>query len=143
MSETSGQLYTLGYSGWKLDALVTKVQDLDAALMDIRYSPNSRQPQWRMRELAAFFGARYVHVPALGNINYRGGAMKISDYAAGRRIAQRYLAEGHNVVLLCVCAQVAQCHRLYVATRLEEDLGLDPAVHLQPTRPDNRQERLL
>ena len=138
----AGGLFTLGYSGWKVEELMRVVVSFNALLLDIRYSPNSRQPQWRRRELAAHFGERYVHVQALGNVNYRGGEMLISDYDAGKRLVQSFLAAGRNVILMCACARVAQCHRLYVATRLEADLGLGPTEHLQPPT-DPRQQRLL
>jgi uncharacterized protein (DUF488 family) len=132
MSKMSGRLYTVGYAGWTLEQLTRMVEELHALLLDIRYSPNSRQPQWRRRELAVHFGERYVHVQALGNVNYRGGEMLISDYDAGKRLVQEYLAAGRNTILMCACARVAQCHRLSVAARLEADLGLGPTEHLQP-----------
>jgi uncharacterized protein (DUF488 family) len=138
----SGRLYTVGYATWTLDALTRQIEGLHALLLDIRYSPNSRQPQWRRRALAAHFGERYVHVQALGNVNYRGGEMLISDYDAGKPLVQSFLAAGRNVILMCACARVAQCHRHSVAHRLEEDLGLGPTEHLQPPT-DPRQQRLL
>jgi uncharacterized protein (DUF488 family) len=142
MSKMSGRLFTVGYAGWTLEQLAHQVQELHALLLDIRFSPESRQPRWRRQNLAAHFGERYVHVQALGNINYRGGDMVVSDYGAGKRVVRRYLAAGRNVILMCACARVAQCHRLYVATRLEADLGLGPTEHLQPPT-DPRQQRLL
>ena len=68
--------------------------------------------------------------------------MQIYDYEAGKLLVQGYLLSGRNLILLCTCARVAQCHRLYVATRLEADLGLGPTEHLQPPT-DPRQQRLL
>jgi uncharacterized protein (DUF488 family) len=141
MSKMSGRLYTVGYATWTLDALTRQIEELNALLLDIRYSPFSRQPQWRKRNLVAHFGERYVHVQALGNVNYKGGQMLISDYDAGKRLVQSFLAAS-NAILMCACARVAQCHRLYVATRLEADLGLGPTEHLQPPT-DPRQQRLL
>src|SRR5215510_2609490 len=98
MSKTRGKLFTLGYSGWTLEQLARQVQELGALLLDIRYSPNSRQPQWRRQNLAATFPDRYVHVQALGNVNYRSGEMAISDYTAGKRLVQGYLSTGCNVI---------------------------------------------
>jgi uncharacterized protein (DUF488 family) len=126
------QLYTLGYHGWTLRKVVEMVAMHQAILMDIRYSPMSWQQQWTRKSLLAVLGEHYLHVPALGNRNYRGGEIEIVEYEAGRELVCEQLSTGRNVMLMCVCRDVATCHRLQVARRLEEDLRLPPTRHLEP-----------
>jgi uncharacterized protein (DUF488 family) len=128
------RLYTLGYSGWKLDALTREVEQYDAVLFDIRFSPASWQPQWSRSQLQKAFPGRYVHVTEFGNRNYRGGPMAIVNYKAGKELAAYYLREVGSVILMCVCEGLAACHRLPVSRRLEEDLGLPPTTHLERPR---------
>ena len=128
----TGSIFTLGYSGWKLGDLKQQVEDLDAILVDCRHSPTSRHPQWSRKQMSAFFGERYLHVPGFGNLNYKnGGPVLLADYEAGKAIVVEHLTQGHSLILMCVCDNVATCHRLTVADRLEEDLGPEAqAVHL-------------
>jgi hypothetical protein len=128
----TGSIFTLGYSGWKLGDLKHQVEDLDAILVDCRHSPTSRAPQWSKKQMSAFFGERYLHLPQFGNVNYRnGGEIVLADYEAGKAIVVEHLTQGHSLILMCACDNVATCHRLTVADRLEEDLGPEAqAVHL-------------
>jgi uncharacterized protein (DUF488 family) len=126
------QLYTLGYAGRTLHDVVDTVARHQAVLLDIRYSPRSWQPQWTRTSLLAALGEHYLHVPALGNRNYRGGEIEIVEYEAGRELVREQLSTGRSVILMCVCRDVATCHRLQVARRLEEDLRLPQTMHLEP-----------
>jgi uncharacterized protein (DUF488 family) len=79
-------LYTLGYSGWTPQDIQTEAQARNAVVCDIRYSPASRHPQWSKRQLSQLLGARYHHVQALGNRNYKnGGPIELADYEAGKQ----------------------------------------------------------
>ena len=126
-------LYTLGYVGWRLDALQATLDATQAVLVDIRFAPYSRNPVFRKAPLQAQLGARYVHVQALGNRNYQGGPVDIVDYQRGLRIVAGLLDQWGAAILMCACAEVEECHRKGVGERLREDLGLT-LVHLQ--RPD-------
>jgi hypothetical protein len=46
-------IYTLGYSGWKPDAIRQFSLDHEALLVDIRYKPGSPHRQWRQGALKA------------------------------------------------------------------------------------------
>jgi hypothetical protein len=129
-----GQLYTLGYSGWKMDELLHQMDELTALLVDIRYSPFSRHAIWAKSSLERALGDRYVHVRALGNEHYKGGPVKLMDYDAGKLLVQSYLSTGRNTILMCVCEDVATCHRLHVAGLLETDLGIGSTIHLMHPR---------
>lgn len=111
-------VYTIGYAGRKPDELKAIVEEHDAMLFDIRFSPFSRDPQWAGRALTALLKDRYVHVKALGNANYKnGGPITILDYPSG---LTAILHSPRPVMLLCVCGNPSTCHRTTVAGMLRE-----------------------
>jgi uncharacterized protein (DUF488 family) len=127
-------LYTLGYSGWTPQDIQTEAQARNAVVCDIRYSPASRHPQWSKRQLSQLLGARYHHVQALGNRNYKnGGPIELADYEAGKQAIAEILATGQSVILMCACKDVAICHRRTAAEQLAADLGV-PITHLVPPK---------
>jgi uncharacterized protein (DUF488 family) len=127
-------LYTLGYSGWTPQDIQTEAQARNAVVCDIRYSPASRHPQWSKRQLSQLLGARYHHVQALGNRNYKnGGPIELADYEAGKQAIAEILATGRSVILMCACKDVATCHRRTAAEQLAADLGV-PITHLVPPK---------
>ena len=126
-------IYTLGYSGWLPTHLEKTVTDLDAVLCDIRYSPASRNPQWSKKQLSALLGARYLHIQALGNVNYRnGGAIALADFPSGKQAVEPIRASGQQIILMCACRDVTTCHRLVAGQQLSMDWG-EPMQHLSPT----------
>lgn len=123
-------IYTIGYSGWKPEQLAAKVEELGALLVDVRFSPRSRVPQWTKKSLCELVGAEnYVHCKNLGNENYKsGGPIKLlnPDAAiASLRDVQRPL------ILLCGCKDHTICHRADAATVLAEAFGV-AVTHLYP-----------
>ena len=77
-------LYTLGYTGWTPQAIRETATTLNAVVCDIRFSPASRHPQWSRKQLSAYLGARYAHLPALGNPNYKnGGPIATANFDTG------------------------------------------------------------
>ncbi len=87
-------IYTLGYSGWKLDDIRATVDRLDAVLIDVRMVPRSRVPQWSCYSLSREFGHRYAWVRELGNENYKGTfeQIKIANFPAGEKRLRELLA---------------------------------------------------
>src|SRR5262245_8952394 len=88
--------------------------------------PQSRwHPEWRRAYLQQTFGAQYIHLPALGNRNYRstGGPIVLADYPTGLQQARTLLSQWPALILLCTCSTLAACHRLLVAAHLAHDLG--------------------
>lgn len=127
-------LYTLGYSGWTPENIQEAAQARNAVVCDIRYSPASRHPQWSKRQLSQLLGARYQHVQALGNRNYKnGGPIALADYETGKQVIVEILATGQSVILMCACKDVGMCHRLMVAEQLAADLGVT-ITHLAPPK---------
>jgi len=111
----SVEIFTLGYADWKPGALKVLVDDLDALVVDVRISPRSRNPQWRQPYLERLLGQQYLHVREFGNVNYKGGPIEIVDPAKGLDRIREYLDAGIPIILMCVCRELATCHRLNVA----------------------------
>jgi uncharacterized protein (DUF488 family) len=122
-------LYTIGYSGRTLDDLQQILDTHEAVLVDIRFRAASRLPDFRQPTLQGHFGARNRHYPALGNVNYKGGPITLQDYATGLNQVRTLLDQVPAVMLMCVCARVATCHRKVVGEQLQEDLHVS-LVHL-------------
>ena len=133
-------LYTLGYSGWTPAAIQEAAQAHNAVVCDIRYSPASRYPPWRKHQLAHLLGARYQHVQALGNRNYKnGGPIALADYEVGRQVIADILATGQSVILMCACKDLTTCHRFTAAEQLAADLGVT-ITHLAPPKKQRTEE---
>ena len=140
-------IYTLGYSGWKLDDIRATVDRLDAVLVDVRMVPRSRVPHWSAYSLSREFGHRYAWVRELANVNYKGTfeQIKIADFPAGEKRLRELLAPspargasgGKTIILLCGCKDVTQCHRKLLAERLAE-AWVANVVHLTtPAKPES------
>ena len=120
-------LYTIGYTGLKIEKLKQWAEDHNALIVDIRLSPRSRAPQWNKGKLSAALGDLYHHIPALGNINYKGGPIQLKDPASGIQQVQQLLTGGKSVVLMCVCADVTTCHRTPASELIAAATGAENA----------------
>ena len=111
--------YTTGYTGKRVEQLPALLDYYDAVLADIRFAPTSRHLQWTKNYLALMLKDRYRHVAALGNRNYKthGGPIQIHNLEVGIRLVQSW---ERNVILLCACEMLENCHRLSVKTALEQ-----------------------
>ena len=141
-------IYTLGYSGWKIEDVEAVLERLAAILVDVRMVPRTRwQPQWNAAVLHARLGDRYVWLREFGNRNYKGtfGQIEIVDFPAGEQHLRELTATGKAVVLLCGCPDANLCHRKVLAERLAELWGAE-AVHLTPhpkDKPESAGQRKL
>jgi uncharacterized protein (DUF488 family) len=117
------QLYTFGYSGRLPHELRALVDHLDAIVVDIRFSPRSRNPHWTAGRLTSLLGERYRHLAVLGNRNYKGGPIEFVDLEEGVVKVGELLRE-QPVILLCVCADVERCHRLPAAEAIATRYGV-------------------
>src|SRR5689334_21184342 len=93
-----GRLVTIGYS--EPDAK-RRIEDFLASprtmLVDIRYSPWSRGlPQWRKEAMRERYGYRYLHLHALGNVNYNqsGQPIQLLDPEKSVQAAAQFLQSG-------------------------------------------------
>ena len=124
-------VYTFGYGGKTPQELANTAASLGAVVVDIRFSPRSRRPEWnggQLRDFLAGQGVRYAHAKPLGNENYKGGPIKLYQPDLGVKVVQALL-DTQPVLLLCACREVATCHRLTAAELLQERLGVN-VVHL-------------
>lgn len=119
------KIYDLGYQSIKnASLLVQVVNSLNAIVVDVRLSPRSRDPQWNRKALLTSLGERYVHVEALGNLNYKVAApIVIKDLPAGLLFLGHYLELG-PVILLCACWDRHHCHRKVILDYLESKCKL-------------------
>ncbi len=111
------QIYTTGYGNDAPERIHQLVRDLDAVLVDIRYSPWGK-PGYKQYELRRALGDRYLHVQALGNAAYKTGGMQIADYPTGRAVLTQL---ERPAILLCACHSPAGCHRTVVGAMLAAD----------------------
>jgi uncharacterized protein (DUF488 family) len=127
-------IYTAGYAaaGWTPAGLRAEAERLGALVVDVRLFPRSQRAEWSKEALERELGERYVHVPEMGNRNYRsrGGPIEIADPEGGVARVAPLLVEG-SVILLCRCPQVETCHRRVVAALVQAATEA-PIVHLGP-----------
>ena len=113
------QIYTAGYAGHTPAQLKRGADELGAYVIDIRYSPRSRQPGWNGEELEALLGDSYIWCRAFGNINHaNGGEISMPHLSIGMKHLSRWVKE-RPLILLCGCAEAENCHRREIARILE------------------------
>lgn len=135
------KIYTAGYTATKPHNLLLTAQRLNAVIVDVRISPNSRVPHWRKAALQQLLGDRYTHVPEYGNTAYRStGRIELKDPPTAAAKIGRILAT-HNVILLCACQHVETCHRLDAANHLHT-ITQAPIHHLSHSELTNPQSTL-
>ncbi len=130
-------LYTIGYSGFTPETLVTRLKSAGiAVLIDVRRNPFSRKPGFSKARLEKFLqdrGIEYVHAVALGvpesfRAELRDGG-DVGDYFAAFR---RYLADCDDALaeveqrtrrqrccLMCLEKRPTECHRSLVTDELQ------------------------
>lgn len=125
------RVYTIGYGGRKPSEIKQIAEALDAIVFDIRFSPRSRNPQWAGKNVKALLGDRYHHVREFGNRNYKGGAIELVDFDAGRGLIED---SSRPVILMCVCKDPACCHRTTIAEQLRAE-GFEVEEYADLPRP--------
>lgn len=124
-------IYTIGYNNFSFFEFRDKIKSLDAIIIDIRYSPNSYSSFFNSKYLGDIFGNSYIHVPELGNKNYKNPEKEfdIVDIEAGIKKIEEYTGLGFNCVLLCACYDFDKCHRKLVADKIKEKLNCE-IIHI-------------
>jgi uncharacterized protein (DUF488 family) len=128
MANGRGPIYSVGYEGVTLEALVERLaQHRVSLLVDVRLTPHSRRPGFSRRPLSgalAMAGIEYVHEPLLGNPPENREAYRNGDPVA-RRVMRERLENGslraveklveeaqkRRVAVLCVEREADRCHR--------------------------------
>ncbi|TMC15488.1 MAG: DUF488 domain-containing protein [Chloroflexi bacterium] len=128
------RLFTLGYMASGADEkLMQLIADPAFMLVDIRTSAFSRfRPAYRRDALVRRCGNQYLHVPQLGNVNYRDRDLPVvlADPSVGLPYVLCLLDSGYSVCLLCGCAHVQTCHRQVVSDLLLARCSEVSVVHL-------------
>ncbi len=88
-----------------------------------------------------------------GNVNYKGGPIRLANPAVGIAGLVRYLREDHDLILLCKCEDYETCHRKLIVDLLvaqlpevevvqPEDVPADPVIIVcmrgKPSKPRTR-----
>ncbi len=111
------KFFTTGYTGKEVGQLSALLDVHGAVLADIRFAPVSRHLEWRRDYLKLLLKNRYRHVSQLGNRNYKtGGAIQIHNLEIGIRLIESW---NENVILMCACEELENCHRRVVKNELE------------------------
>jgi hypothetical protein len=115
----SATIFSFGYTGQDRASLIRFLNENNGVLCDIRFSAFSKQEEWCKPALLKALGARYVHLQAFGNVNYKGGGpIELKDSRVGIQVVSRLVTEHRNLVLMCACPSYASCHRRQVAELL-------------------------
>jgi hypothetical protein len=109
------KFYTTGYSGKDINDLKPMPDALNAALVDVRFSPTSEIMRWWQIYLKALLREKYHHVPQLGSRAFRDVRHQIQNLDLGIKILVSF---NSNAVLMCECADPKECHRLVIAEEL-------------------------
>lgn len=124
-------IFTLGYLHSTPEAIQAYVDQLGALVVDIRFSPYSRDPRWAGTAIRDAVGQdNYVWVVELGNVNYKNGKpIELYKPHLALRIL-RPLVEARPIILLCACAHYDTCHRKVAAEYLSDAFDV-PVEHLE------------
>lgn len=108
-------IYTTGYTDKDIADLPNLLEKFDAVLIDIRFSPYSKNLVWTKDYLSLLLKRRYQHIPQLGNRAFKEGKIQIQNLELGIRLITNL---DYNAVLLCACKNLRECHRLTVMNEL-------------------------
>lgn len=126
------KIYTLGYSGWPVEAIKMFLESVNGVAVDVRMVPRSRYAPFNGSAFSRLFGERYYWLSDFGNVNYKnGGPITIANFDKGVERLGPLKDAGKAVVLLCGCPDVNVCHRKVLAERLAERWGAE-VVHVTP-----------
>lgn len=120
--ESEFNLFTFGYQDKRPEYLLDFQQRLKAIIVDIRLHAFCKpEPRFSKRGLMQQYGDQYIHLPALGNLNYKGeygSGFVIKDIDEGIPVVLEYL-KTQNVILMCMCSSEKECHRTRIVDILE------------------------
>lgn len=122
--ESLGKIIPFGYTVLGMDGLYKLMDDKQAYLVDIRLSARSRfHPEFNKSKLQMRFDKNYVHIPELGNLNYkpedRNKGIKLANPESGIARLVTGLEKGYTLILMCACKHYDQCHRRTVVELLQ------------------------
>jgi len=114
-----GKNIPFGYGNGGVVELERLMRERSAYLVDIRLSPRSQFQAFNREALQARFHKRYIHIPELGNVNYRKGQpIQIAHPDRGIERLVNGISQGYTIVLMCGCKEYELCHRHTVVSLL-------------------------
>ncbi len=122
---TAPTIYTWGYSGRSITELIALRDRLGALVVDTRYVPRSRRPEYNRRRLEAALGADYVWLREFGNLNYKGGPhdpVRLNEPEQGLLRLRPLITPARPPLLICQCPTTF-CHRVDVAAFIADKTG--------------------
>ena len=130
------KIYTLGYSGWNVEAIKTFLESVNGVAVDVRMVPRSRVAAFNGTAFSRLLGERYYWLSDFGNVNYKsGGPIAIADFDKGVERLGPLQNAGKAVVLLCGCPDVNVCHRKVLAERLAKRWDAEVEHVAPPPKP--------
>ncbi len=119
-----GKIIPFGYANSGVTELERLMKDVNTYLVDIRLSPQSQWQDFNKGSLQARFPNRYMHMPELGNVNYRN-RLPIQIASPDQGIARLIngIRQGYTIVLMCGCKEYESCHRHTVVNLLQDALS--------------------
>ena len=141
------KIYTLGYSGWSVEAIKTFLESVNGVAVDVRMVPRSRVAAFNPPQ-ADLLGERYYWLSDFGNVNYKSnGPIAIADFDKGVERLGPLRTAGKAVVLMCGCPDINTCHRKVLAERLAKQWGAEVVHVAAPPKvkpaPVNQSPKLL
>lgn len=122
---------SIGHSDHDLDAFFALLHDHGVSvLVDVRSHPRSFVEHFSKPTLADECrqrGVSYHHVPSLGGLRdvpypeHMKGSNWTKGYDRLRELAWQAMHDGSRAAFLCVERDPADCHRRFIARRLEAD----------------------
>lgn len=130
-------LYTFGYLSGRAERIFQELIAYKTPIVDIRFSPDSRNPKWKQRAIAARPGILYHHIQELGNTLYKQALtgqftephIEIADMDSGLSRLAAILQEHTRAAIFCACSSKTNCHRLVVSSEAQARLGVR-VIHL-------------
>ncbi len=111
------KIFTTGCTGKSINDLKPMLAELDAMLIDIRFTAESQVMCWRKVYLKALLGEKYRHILNLGNRTFKEDKITIQNLNLG---IETILNLPFNLVLMCACEKIEDCHRRVIVEELEK-----------------------
>ena len=72
------KIYTLGYSGWSVEAIKTFLESVNGVAVDVRMVPRSRVAAFNGTAFSRLLGERYYWLSDFGNVNYKSNGPNLA-----------------------------------------------------------------
>lgn len=126
------RFFTTGCTNKNIAELPALIERHEAHLADIRLTVDATSIAQR-GELQRLFGLRYRRVAPLGSRLNKAGETVVAHLALGLRII---LSWQTNVILLCECERLENCHRAVIARELRrQSFAVEELAHWQTQPP--------